>query len=377
MLLSLLTIVDNGGGAYNETPFILRYSIYVVVFVRLLLNIKILTHKYLMFWAWGFLLIILSMFRVEELDLNTLQNNFIILFCIFVALTSGEDIKLKISDLVYPLLFYGFGELINIYLNVIKIEDYLNYNTLKYIIAVPALVLLIKRKYVELIICTPITLLILIYYGSRMASLIFIVSIGLGIVSILKSKANIIVVLIACLFIWYTQGLIDQNGVEDSIWDTFKFGRFVYNILTSFNSLELLEKIDPVRLQEHKLFFNRNYIEILFGSGVGVGLRDVNGYLDVVGYYNTAFSDKELETKVFHRFHDLWIDFSLRFGLIAFLVGLVKTLKNVYSSDEKIKMKSLLILGFSFTGFYSIAGILMVTFIFVSDFELYEHNKKN
>jgi hypothetical protein len=370
LLFSLLTVVDNGGGAYYETPGIIRYLIWSVAIYRLIDRKKFTVSSIILLLGWVLALTVLGVLNIEEFDLNTFKNNIFIIVCFFLISGRGGKLNINLNQVVTPILFLGFGELINLYFGVVKIEDYLNYNTSKYIIAIPALVMLVRKEYLKFFCIAPITFLILINYGSRMASLIFIVTIALEIFSVIKITPNSLFLLI---ILGFTFGIFQDSardgGVENDMLDSYKFGRLIYNVMTENDPLELLDKIDPVRSQEHKLFFDRNWYEILFGGGLGRGIRDVKGYLSVVGYSNTAFSDEELESKTFHRFHDLWIDFSLRFGVIAFLVVLGKLLIGVYSHGSDNKLKSLLVLGFVFTAYYSYIGLLITTVIYCSQVE--------
>ena len=72
---------------------------------------------------------------------------------------------------------------------------------------------------------------------------------------------------------------------------------------------EIFKVLDPVRYAEHQIFFSRNLIEILFGNGLGAGIADIEGYLGFVNYYQSAFSQEEINTNIYFNLHDFWIDY--------------------------------------------------------------------
>ena len=43
----------------------------------------------------------------------------------------------------------------------------------------------------------------------------------------------------------------------------------------------------------------------------------MDGYLGFVNFYQSAFSQEEINTNIFFNLHDYWTDYGLRFGLIA------------------------------------------------------------
>ena len=110
----------------------------------------------------------------------------------------------------------------------------------------------------------------------------------------------------------------DLSFLLDADIASFKVLGFILQLLTVSNVsvMELLELLDPIRFSEHVLFFDRSPILVLLGQGLGAGLYDVNGILSFVSFEQTAFTQKELTTGVYFNFHDPWIEFSLRFGLV-------------------------------------------------------------
>ena len=83
---------------------------------------------------------------------------------------------------------------------------------------------------------------------------------------------------------------------------------------------EVFKILDPVRYAEHQIFFSRSLLEILFGNGLGAGIVDTNGYLGFVNYFQSAFSQEEINSNTYFNLHDYWIDYGLRFGLIPVLL---------------------------------------------------------
>jgi len=142
----------------------------------------------------------------------------------------------------------------------------------------------------------------------------------------------------------------------------------IFYSLGDYGILEIAKILDAVRYAEHQIFFSRSIPEILFGNGLGSGIYDINSYLGFVNYWQSAFSQEEIQSNYFYNLHDYWIDFGLRFGLLSvlivlYLVSIGQMLKgNIFYG---IMMGCLLI-----NVTYSGSGIILVALMH----KFYRHN---
>ena len=79
----------------------------------------------------------------------------------------------------------------------------------------------------------------------------------------------------------------------------------------------------------------------------------------------TAFSNEELSSKIFYNFHDLHIDFGLRFGLVVIIFVLIKLIVNFFKSSPENKYLSTLLICMIFTMFFSTSGLLLITLFYM------------
>ena len=79
---------------------------------------------------------------------------------------------------------------------------------------------------------------------------------------------------------------------------------------------------------------------------MGAGIVDTDGYLGFVNYFQSAFSQEEINSNTYFNLHDYWIDYGLRFGLIPVLLILFYT------------AISPMLLGNTFTGIFN--GVMLV-----------------
>jgi len=325
LALSLVFMVDNGAEIYSLTPAIVRYAIYAatlfiftaqssaninrrVIFVPCLLGIWLII---------GFNLNIF--FSFNAFDLGILKRDIFLL-----AILALFFLVKKPGDLDLTLLFWGsggllVGEVLNLIFFYSSNENYLSFDTTKIFVIFPAIIALIQKRNIYLVLflsCAGI--FICLFMGSRMiiASCLGIIVLILVLNSLHRFRAKLYLFTGLLVFL----GIMASDLSFLLAFDIVKFKAigFIAQLLTlsDISVMEVLELLDPVRFSEHVLFFDRSPILVLLGQGPGAGLYDVNGILSFVSFEQTAFSQEELTSGVFYNFHDAWIEFGVRFGLV-------------------------------------------------------------
>jgi len=323
LVISLFLVCDQGGRIYSETPTIIRYMIYVSSLLMLgyLSRPKIVFRKLLFFIILSVMLLMTTLFsQMLVFDPATFRRDILALIILFLVLVNRSKVELSL-----PLLFtssFGFliGELANTFFFFTYYNDYMNYNSLKSFIVFPFLyVALIKKTPLFAISLFFPTVLICVNYGSRMliGSLLLLLLLAFIIEKIKNPRSTF-------LFIFFVSMLFLINIFElptfEPDFSKYKVILFFTNLINFIGSLDFfatLKALDMVRFAENQLFFSRPIFEVIFGSGLGAGMVDTQGLLGFVGYFESAFSAEELNNSVYFNFHDLWIDFGLRFGLLS------------------------------------------------------------
>jgi hypothetical protein len=152
-----------------------------------------------------------------------------------------------------------------------------------------------------------------------------------------------------------------QFLAELDAFNQFKAFGFITQILLNTNGFEILRILDPVRFNEHIMFFDRNLFLILFGQGLGSGVYDMEHLLEFVHFQSSAFSADEIRSGIFFNFHDIWIDVGFRFGLIfVFFIMYKLILKNILNRNYGAAIFfGLLLINTSF----STTGIILTSLI--------------
>jgi hypothetical protein len=327
LILSLVFSVDNGGGAYTETPAPLRYVIYLSgIGMMICLSRRQIHEKALLLAA--FLvsgLIIGTLLSISDaaavFDSATLRRDVQALFILSIFLFVRGDVRLDpfvlfaggvgyvAGEAVNAVLFYDFGSF-----------DYLSYDSLKAFAVFPALYAITYRhSHMAQLALMVITFLLISLYGSRMITLsaIGLVSVALVISSIRAGKWKIYLAAATIFIMLANVDVVALLKSEPLV--RVKALSFIAVIFESFDSSEIMQMfmtLDRVRFAEHQLFFSRHPLELIFGSGLGSGVVDTQGLLGFLAYEQTAFSTEEIRTSIYFNLHDFWIDYGLRFGLL-------------------------------------------------------------
>ncbi len=326
LVLALFLSVDNGAGVYAETVAPLRYLIYASVIVMLFHLSRWRIRKQSLVLATLLCCGILfgslssSLLGGVPIDTATLRRDLMVLFILSVFLLARSSVRLDLQLLYLGSLGYLAGEVLNALIIYKDFTEYLNYNSLKAFIALPMFYSMMTRK--NIIIQTTLvamTSYIIFLYGSRMitlsliflsfvASIIYVIQSGNG-----KSLFGFLIAIILITNI----DLIEIPS--DSELFKFKAIAFLFQAIDIIKELEInhvFVLLDPVRFAEHQLFFDRPILQIILGSGLGSGIFDYNGLLGFVTFDQTAFSEDEIISSTYFGFHDFWIDFGLRFGVL-------------------------------------------------------------
>jgi hypothetical protein len=332
LVLSLVYSVDNGGEVYAETPAALRYLIYLsAMIIMLSMSQWRLRPKAVL--AGGLLVggvaigSVLNSFSAHAVfDDITLRRDIQVLVILSIFLLPREDVSFDLKLIYAGALGYLFGEVANAAFFYAPGPDYMSYDSLKVFVIFPLLyVLMTRRGWMIQVVLAAMILVVLSLYGTRMitasALVLFLVATMLGSINS-SNRWSYALIAVASLALAGAGAMLD--GVKDVLASTkaFSFLAVLAEHFNEANALQLFAVLDPVRFAEHQLFFSRSWPEILFGNGPGSGLIDREGLLDFIAYAPSAFTEQERSESIYFNFHDFWIDFGLRFGLIA-VVGLI------------------------------------------------------
>jgi hypothetical protein len=256
------------------------------------------------------------------------------------------------------------GELLNILMGAIVPGEYLNYNSIKSLIAFPSFYFISKRKFLIGYFLVAITFIILLYYVSRIILIIYFIAIFIHFIQNKKggiSINNMIFMITAVILL-----VIFRDNLTSFTY--FKFGAMINNIIQGENLDIIFQSIDPVRFAEMKIFLDRNLSEIILGSGFGVGLNDANNYLGFIKLQGltTAFTESEIESGIYFNFHDLWIDIGLRFGLLLLAICIWTIAKLMIKQNNNVYPLAQLLFLLIFSAFFSTAGLILISIIALS-----------
>ena len=338
-LLSLYLIVSFDESAI--TPGFIRYIIYATSFAFFLsyFTKEINSKRFFIFLAFALTLFFTSFkstfIQTTDFVLEVILRDLFVLIVLFIFCFKGKDLYLNFPFILYLLLGTLFGEFINIVL--FDASTYFNLSSTKSLILIPAIYYLSQKRYALGLIISLISLIIISNYGTRMILFALIIfSIIAGFIWLVKKNQSRLYLIAFFTLLGFVLFLRMIFQIE------FFLGFKAFSFLSTFVNfdeltlLEVLKLLDPVRYAEHQLFFSRSWFDIIFGSGIGIGIHDLNGYLGFVNYWQAAFTQEEIRTNFFFNLHDYWIDFGLRFGLlptliILYLVSIRPMLKGHYA----------------------------------------------
>ncbi len=375
LIFSLFISVDNASEALAITPSLVRYPIYIYALVSLYIAQTFSIKRLLGFSLVVSILLIRTFFNFVNIDLPTLIRDVTIIALVvpLMCFTRKENsVSVDLSLLSLLLTIFLFSELVNIAFRTniqFDSSDYLSYVSTKSLIVFPSIYCLVKGKVKIGILLTILTLIVLIFYSTRMLILTYIISFSLlmikkGVFNIQK-VFSVTFLFVTFLFVTYFF-LVKYIGVD---LESFKATGVFFQFFVEGDLSEKILLIDPVRYYESKLFFQRNIFSILLGDGLGSPLIDIHNELSFVKITDTAFSEQELRSGYFYNLHDTWIDLGLRFGFL--LVGLVYFIiyRMSFIDNHKIaNIIGLVLLVIFSCATYSTQGIILITFFFQAYF---------
>jgi hypothetical protein len=380
IILSLFLYEDLVIMESNATPQFIRNILIIFLlyfFLKYLTFLKLKLNRVIIFFIFFSIIIINTLFYINALnpvDFNTFRYNAILISILFLIICTDTNFNLSINlnFLIYPILFYLIGETINFfyYQDIWKheLKEYLNYSSLKSMILMPFIYFLIyKKNFIYILFLFISTNIVIAGYGSRYIFLSFYLFVFLYVFFYLKY--NLFLKLFLTFILFFSLFLVAQN-LEGSFKSTALL-KFIFEIhLKDFNLFNFFYEVDRVRLMEHKLLFSQSIYDILLGKGLGSGLYDSNNYLSFVKFDQTAYSEKEIITKVFYGFHDPWTDIGLRIGLLPFFIIVLKFLFNSYFYLKKSDEKNVFIISCVFVliinAWFQVIGLIVIFLFYKS-----------
>lgn len=361
---ALLAIADLGGEAYFDTPSSLKYVIYFVSLACLALYFKFTPNKYTIITIFlSFLWTVLFIYNDTRVDLYTFFRDVstIVLLILTVSATRIRSDKQFID--INLLLAFSIGVLISENVNFLLFYDisggeYLSYNSSKFICLMPVLYFFIKARYTLALAFLPLTVIAVTALGARMVLLSFIVLTSFLIVGSERYRLRSVLVSIGALSL-----MLALSQLYDSELQKYR----VLSIFTVFENgysfEEILIRLDRVRFFENYMFFNQDFVRLFLGNGFGAGYDDVGGFFNFVLNDGGAFSPQELSERLYFRFHDSWIWFGYRLGLLPFLFCLFWIVKNIVKEQGAARLFSSLTFLALINASFSISGMI-VMFLF-------------
>ena len=306
--------------------------------------------------------LLLTLTNLENFSFGTFRNDILIaVLAGLVLCQSKRSIEKKDIDidlLNKAMTVYLFCEVGNILFFFVKADGfYLSYNSTKSFLVLPAIYCLIHGKLGKALVYIPITLMVLVAYGTRMIAVMFFVVLLVCLFSQATRRSRNY--LLVAIFFGFSVLAVDSGLIA---MDSNRISATLSSLIESGVKLDL-RTLDPVRYDENQLFFSRNIVEILFGSGLGAGLPDLENLMSYVTYDQSAFSREELDTNIYHGLHDVWTDVGLRFGLLMVVGLFIAVAIHLKSAKPDVFFFAAYLFLLLFCAFYSVAGLLGITLI--------------
>ena len=366
--VGLFLTVDNGL-AYGETPSALRYFFYLSTIGTIIYINRTLSTKHLeVFLIYCIFLLLISLHSLTNLNLSnsqkTLISNLQVLFLLFIVFAFKNRAIFDCSLFFYASLGYLLGEVLNILFFYKDHIHYLSYDSLKCLVIFPALYASkFKFNMIAKLALWTIVIFVLFHYGSRMLLLSLIATTLL--VYFMDFRLRNITMLGVFVFVLYLLSLIDISAlIFNSSFGHLKGLNVIAHLYSYFkdsNLFEVLRTLDPVRYAEHQIAFDRPLWRILLGDGLGAGIYDENGILDFANGHASAFSKYEIQTSTYFNFHDIWIDFSVRFGLLISVIILIALWLDYLKNGDHFRTFLLIFCIINST--YSISGLIFTSLL--------------
>lgn len=365
ILFSLFISVDNAPYDLTITFSYLRYFVYFFAML-ILYSYKNYNPKSVLTFSIVFILLVCwSIFNYESIHLNTFIRDLFIVALIYpvLCLNGKFDFQINFSLLNKLIIIYIISEVINVFIRAklgFTSADYLSYNSTKSLIIAPTFYYLVKNKINIAIPLILLTFFVLVAYGTRMIIITYVI----GLILFFFTSSIFSLKFFYFIFIILITFYLSLNVLFIDF-SSFKATGVFVQLIEEGDFYEKILLIDPVRYYETKMFFDRNFFKIIFGSGFGSGLIDVNNYLGFVKSTDTAFTIQELNSGKYYNLHDTWIDLGLRFGFIAILLVYFFIFKLMISfNNHNIKFIGFSLLVLFSCATYSTQGLILICYLF-------------
>jgi len=358
-VLSVFFSVDMGVVDGNQTPTLVRYVSYAYLIIHLVTLHQLSLTRVLIGGIFFMYLLLQSLLALQEADLSQLWRDVQTLFLmgLYLCAVPKATRSFDYSIITYSICGYLVSDLYNfVFLKDAWYGDYLNYSSTKFLVIWPSLYFLFKRSFAAWIITTLATILVLAGYGGRTLFLSYLLlTIGLALLT-----PGFLLVFSICLTTVFSLGLFFASDLSVTLESLKTLNALLIIFETGWSAFYLL---DPVRYYESKLFFEQPLADLFFGNGLGAGLYDKANLLGFVGVKDTAFSATELSSQKYYGFHDVWVDWGVRFGLIptCTFIGLL-VLKVIRSRSSTRFLTAIGLVG-CVAAFYGVAPLILTAAI--------------
>ncbi len=368
--MSVILSIDYTVRASVGTPAPVRYIVYGFCMFALLRGTVLNPPGLKLSLAYMVLLIATTVTSKATFVIEALSRD--VFITILIVITAGLTRKYNSQYFSQKILFYGiFSYLVGEFVNVILFNDqyaggYLSFDSTKamvlYCVIYMSYALYFKSFPLWVwVFCYMATVMVLLAYVTRMIVYMFVLwHIIFFIINLSRSNKSRIARHYSFVFSVATplsiMIIVGSFGLEG-----FKVFGTLMDAIRLDTISGALESLDEVRFFESVMFFDRNIFDILFGSGVGSALVDTDLFLTHISNDAFAFSVQELTSGIFYNLHDVWTDLGLRFGLLPLAcLCIFFVYKMGTRPDHGINFSIALIL--LFCSFYSVAGLLMISF---------------
>ena len=365
LILALFVSVDIGL-TYSSTPAFIRYVIYLTALFYLFGAKTLNLNSVKMF---SLFLLVLSVKTITSLllglpfSLAHFFNDVLFVSLLFIVCCVDQTVLYKYSIDLNFLFFclFGFliGECVNsLYFNFVT-HGYMSFDTTKALIVFPLLYAFNREGVFLKSFLLVITFYILLMYVTRMIALSTVLVLLLILFRRFDYKFLLITVSITLLGISFFSSILIN----------FESYKVTGSFLSAYNAdsiFSALQSLDPVRAAEQVALFSRNVFDILLGEGMGFGYFDNKNIFSFVNTGMAAFTEQELESRVFFNFHDFWSDIGYRLGVLVPLAIILYLIKSIKGSSPKIRAISCVLLVLCLCSFFSTPGLLVIAMFFLA-----------
>ena len=236
----------------------------------------------------------------------------------------------------------------------------MSYSSTKFFLIFPALFCFVRGYFILGIILTGATLTVLVGYGGRYVFLYFVLAVLYFFVRRVGALKALLIT--AGLFLSAISLSLDDFGGFFDKYKALSALTLIYDM-----GLNAFYYMDPVRFYESQIFFQQAMPNLVLGNGFGSGLVDTKNLLSFVSVEDTAFSQHELESRHFYNFHDIWVDWGVRFGLAPFLLVFIYLLSRVRRCTGEQKVLKVVGLVGLISSFYGTGPLLISTFLLLHE----------